>query len=339
MKTITDELIKELTQIAGPENVQRSVSMAEHTSFRAGGPADLFVTPQTEQQLQEILQKLAGQGVPHMVLGNGSNILVRDGGYRGVIVHIGTAFNHIRREGDTLICGSGTLLSAAAKRAAAEGLTGLEFASGIPGSVGGAVFMNAGAYGGEIRDVLEHARVLVPAGAAQDAPTEESPRSKAAAIPVGALRAVSEIRAVLPAFAELTAEELDMGYRHSRLHESGEIVTEAVFSLKPGDPEEIRATMAELAAKRNAKQPVTYPSAGSFFKRPEGYFAGKLIQDAGLKGLTVGGAQVSQLHSGFIINIGGATATDILQLMQIVRARVQEQFGVLLEPEVRIIGE
>ena len=130
-----------------------------------------------------------------------------------------------------------------------------------------------------------------------------------------------------------------MGYRHSRLHESGEIVTEAVFSLKPGDPEEIRATMAELAAKRNAKQPVTYPSAGSFFKRPEGYFAGKLIQDAGLKGLTVGGAQVSQLHSGFIINIGGATATDILQLMQIVRARVQEQFGVLLEPEVRIIGE
>ena len=307
MKTITDELIKELTQIAGPENVQRNVSMAEHTSFRAGGPADLFVTPQTEQQLQEILQKLAGQGVPHMVLGNGSNILVRDGGYRGVIVHIGTAFNHIRREGDTLICGSGTLLSAAAKRAAAEGLTGLEFASGIPGSVGGAVFMNAGAYGGEIRDVLEHARVLVPAGASH--------------------------------FAELTAEELDMGYRHSRLHESGEIVTEAVFSLKPGDPEEIRATMAELAAKRNAKQPVTYPSAGSFFKRPEGYFAGKLIQDAGLKGLTVGGAQVSQLHSGFIINIGGATATDILQLMQIVRARVQEQFGVLLEPEVRIIGE
>ena len=326
MKTITDELIKELTQIAGPENVQRSVSMAEHTSFRAGGPADLFVTPQTEQQLQEILQKLAGQGVPHMVLGNGSNILVRDGGYRGVIVHIGTAFNHIRREGDTLICGSGTLLSAAAKRAAAEGLTGLEFASGIPGSVGGAVFMNAGAYGGEIRDVLEHARVLVPAGAAQ------AEAAQAEAAQGGAAQDA-------PAFAELTAEELDMGYRHSRLHESGEIVTEAVFSLKPGDPEEIRATMAELAAKRNAKQPVTYPSAGSFFKRPEGYFAGKLIQDAGLKGLTVGGAQVSQLHSGFIINIGGATATDILQLMQIVRARVQEQFGVLLEPEVRIIGE
>ena len=315
MKTITDELINELKEIVGAENARQDAPMAEHTSFRAGGPADLLVSPSSEEELQAVLQKLALADVPHMVLGNGSNILVTDGGYRGVMVHLGPAFSYIRREGNSLICGSGTSLAMAAKSAAAEGLTGLEFASGIPGSVGGAVFMNAGAYGGEIKDVLDHARVLRQAG-----PDEAD---------TGAF----------PAFAEVAAADLDMGYRHTRLHESGEIVTEAVFALQPGDPEEIRATMADLTAKRNAKQPVTYPSAGSFFKRPEGYFAGKLIQDAGLKGLSVGGAQVSELHSGFIINTGGATATDILQLMQIVRAGVKEQFGVLLEPEVRIIGE
>lgn len=301
-----EQIEEQLKQIAGPTAVKRDVSMAKHTSFRAGGAADLMVLPGGEEQLRKILAFLAGEDVPHMILGNGSNILVRDGGYRGVIVRMGEAFNYIRVEEDRLICGSGASLAMAAKAAAQSGLTGLEFASGIPGSIGGAVFMNAGAYGGETKDVLVCAGILSRDGAA---------------------------------FAEAGAEELDMGYRHSRLHETGEIVTEATFRLAPGDPKEIWNTMADLTARRNEKQPVTYPSAGSFFKRPEGYFAGKLIQDAGLKGLSVGGAQVSQLHSGFIINTGDATATDILQLMQIVQARVQERFGVHLEPEVRIIGE
>lgn len=295
-----------LEAVCGAEQVIQDAPMAKYTSFRAGGAADLMAVPQSEEQLQEILQRLASDGVPHMVLGNGTNVLVRDGGYHGVIVRIGEAFSYIRTEEDRLICGSGALLSMAAKAAAHAGLTGLEFASGIPGSIGGAVFMNAGAYGGEMKDVLVEAKIL----------EKDS-----------------------PAFAAKTAAELDMGYRHTALHEDGGVVVEAVIGLKPGDQEEIRQTMSELTAKRNEKQPVNYPSAGSFFKRPEGYFAGKLIQDAGLKGLTLGGAQVSQLHSGFIINTGGATATDIIGLMQIVQAVVQEQFGVLLEPEVRIIGE
>jgi len=303
---IADGIRDELIAITGEEHVIKDAPMAEYTSFRAGGAADLMVSVQSPEQLQEVLRFLTGEGLPHMVLGNGSNILVRDGGYHGVIVRTGEGFNTMRLEEDALVCGSGVSLAMAAKAAANAGLTGLEFASGIPGSVGGGVFMNAGAYGGELKDILAEASLLSKDGSA---------------------------------FAKATAEELEMGYRHTRLHESGEIVLEAVFHLTPGDREEIWKTMTDLTARRNEKQPVTYPSAGSFFKRPEGYFAGKLIQDAGLKGLSVGGALVSQLHSGFIINTGGATATDILQLMQIVQARVMEQFGVALEPEVRIIGE
>ena len=220
-------------------------------------------------------------------------------------MRIGKAFEGVRREGDALICGSGTLLSVVARQALADSLTGFEFASGIPGSVGGAVFMNAGAYGGEMKDVLVKVRVISADGSSDRI---------------------------------LNVEELDLGYRHSILQESGDIVVEAEIRLTPGDKEQIKETMAELTAKRNSKQPVQYPSAGSTFKRPEGYFAGKLIQDAGLKGLTVGGAQVSELHSGFVINIGGATATDILELMDIVKAKVLNDFGVELQPEVRIIG-
>ena len=301
-----DRIEKGLKEILGEDQIKRNEPMAQHTSFRAGGSADLMAEPLSQGQLQKALRFLSSEEVPHMVLGNGSNVLVRDGGYRGVIVKMGEAFHYIRQEENALICGCGTTLSMAAKAAAHAGLTGLEFASGIPGSIGGAVFMNAGAYAGEMKEVLREARLLSRDGTA---------------------------------FGKATAEELDMGYRHSRLHESGEIVLEAVIGLTPGDQKQIWQTMAELTARRNEKQPVNYPSTGSFFKRPEGYFAGKLIQDAGLKGLSVGGAQVSQLHSGFIINTGGATATDILQLMQIVQARVLEQFGVELKPEVRIIGE
>lgn len=308
MKTekMSDRIASRLQEIAGADKVLRDAPMSKYTSFRAGGKADLLVNVSSGEDLQQILQFLSAEELPHMVLGNGSNVLVRDGGYRGVIVRTCEAFNYMRIEENTLICGSGVSLAMAAKAAANAALTGLEFASGIPGSVGGGVFMNAGAYGGELKNVLRKADLITWDGAA---------------------------------FAQASAEELEMGYRHTRLHESGEIVMEAAFELEPADPKEILALMADLTARRNEKQPVTYPSAGSFFKRPEGYFAGKLIQDAGLKGLSVGGAQVSQLHSGFIINTGGASATDILQLMQIVQARVLDQFGVVLEPEVRIIGE
>ncbi|MBQ9015417.1 MAG: UDP-N-acetylmuramate dehydrogenase [Firmicutes bacterium] len=303
---MSDRIAVRLEEIAGTDKVLRDAPMSKYTSFRAGGKADLLVNVSSGEDLQQILQFLSSEGIAHMILGNGSNVLVRDGGYRGVIVRIGEAFNYMRIEDCALVCGSGVSLAMAAKAAANAALTGLEFASGIPGSVGGGVFMNAGAYGGELKNVLKSTALITGDGTA---------------------------------FAQASAEELEMGYRHTRLHESGEIVLEAVFELEPGDPKEILALMADLTARRNEKQPVTYPSAGSFFKRPEGYFAGKMIQDAGLKGLSVGGAQVSQLHSGFIINTGGASATDILQLMQIVQARVLDQFGVLLEPEVRIIGE
>ena len=299
-----EAILEKLREILKPEQIIENADMSRHTSFKAGGCADVLVCPSDAEQLQKVLAVLSG--VPHMVLGNGSNVLVRDGGYRGVIVKIGDDFSYINREENRLICGAGTLMSAVARRAASEGLTGFEFASGIPGSIGGAVFMNAGAYGGETKDILEEAHVISADGSRQ---------------------------------FTMTAEELQMGYRHTALHETGDVVTEVVLKLEEGDEEEIRNEMAELAKKRNSKQPVQYPSAGSFFKRPEGYFAGKLVQDAGCKGLSVGDAEVSTLHSGFIINKGNATATDITQLKELVQARVMEQFGVMLEPEVRIIGE
>ena len=299
------DIIVKLEDIAGKSAVKQDADMAEYTSFRAGGKAAVLVEPDSVSSLRDILRFLHREKHEHFVLGNGTNVLFKDGGYDGVVVRIGKPFEHIRTEGVRLICGSGALLASVSKEALAKGLTGLEFASGIPGSVGGAVFMNAGAYGGEIKDVLVSARMI-----SRDGEKEYT----------------------------LSAEELDLSYRHSILHETGDIVVEAEFELAEGDREAIKAEMAELTKKRNAKQPVQYPSAGSTFKRPEGYFAGKLIQDAGCKGLQVGGAQVSELHSGFVINKGGATASDILQLMEIVQAKVLNDFGVMLEPEVRIIG-
>ncbi len=286
--------------------IQENVNMAQHTSFKVGGCADMMIFPQDAEELKIVLDVLALDGTPCMILGNGSNILVRDGGYRGVMVKMGEAFDYVIRSEDRLLCGAGTLMSVIAKEAATASLTGFEFASGIPGSIGGAVFMNAGAYDGEISQILEKVKVVSRDG------NEER---------------------------YMTADELDMSYRHTILHETGDIVTEVILKLEQGNESLIRAQMTELTKKRNAKQPVSFPSAGSFFKRPQGHFAGKLIQDAGLKGLSVGGAQVSELHSGFIINRGDATATDILQLMEIVQAKVLDEFGVKLEPEVRIIGE
>ena len=300
-----NELKTLLAASVADEYIIENADMSSHTSFKAGGCADLMVIPQDVEQLKAVLAIMNKSGYPFMILGNGSNVLVKDSGYRGVMVKIGDAFAKVSVEGCEVTAQAGAMLSSVSKAAAAASLTGLEFASGIPGSIGGAVFMNAGAYDGEMKMVLKHARVISKDGASD---------------------------------RYMTAEELEMGYRHTVLHETGEIVVEAVFALEEGDAAEIKAKIADLTAKRNSKQPVNFPSAGSFFKRPPGHFAGKLVQDAGLKGLTVGGAQVSELHSGFVINIGGATATDIIQLMEIVQQTVMDKFGVMLEPEVRIIG-
>ena len=280
--------------------------MKEYTSFKAGGNAAALVTVESEVQLQQVLADVQEAGVASLLLGNGSNTLFKDSGYDGVVIKLGETFSACEHlGGGRVVAGASVLMSVLAKYLLRESLSGFEFASGIPGSLGGAVFMNAGAYGGELKDILVSARAVSRDG--------------------------SEVR-------EFTAEELELSYRHSVLEDNGYIVISAQLQLQPGVQEEIQAKMRELMEKRNSKQPVQYPSAGSTFKRPEGYFAGKLIEDAGLKGVSVGGAQVSVLHSGFVINTGGATATDILDLMTLVQNTVYDQFGVKLEPEVRIIG-
>ena len=293
------------TRLQQYAKVETNASMADYTSFRAGGCARYLAFPEDEAALIAVMREVQEAGVPYYVTGNGSNILVRDGGFPGVIIKIADGFSEIRTDGEMIVAGAGALLSTIAKEAARQSLTGLEFASGIPGSLGGAVYMNAGAYDGEMKNVLETVRLLDPK--------------------TGAIR-------------EAKVEELELGYRYSKLYETGEIILGAVIRLQTGDPDEIRSRIRDFTERRTTKQPLVYPSAGSFFKRPQGYYAGKLVQDARLKGLTVGGAQVSTLHSGFVINIGGATAADIISLMHLVQARVKERFGVDLEPEVRIIG-
>jgi UDP-N-acetylmuramate dehydrogenase len=280
--------------------------MKDYTSFRAGGNAALMVLPENAEELSYALKVLDEHEVKHLVIGNGSNLLVRDSGYQGVILRLGEPFQQVRVTEGRIEAGAGVLLSAAAREACSASLTGLEFASGIPGTVGGAVFMNAGAYDGEISQLIESAEILSKDGSR---------------------------------VFTLNKEELELSYRHSILQRTGDVLLKAVFLLEPGDREKIAERTKELTARRTEKQPLSYPSAGSFFKRPHNHFAGKLIQDAGLQGLTKGGAQVSTLHAGFIINTGGATATDIIDLMEIVRGTVYEEFGVMLEPEVRIIGE
>lgn len=297
---------KKISVIVQKGQVIPHAPMDKYTTFRAGGSADLLVIPGSLEELQGCVSLLAAEGESFMVMGNGSNILVRDGGYRGIIIRMDKCCQEITGEGPLFTVGSAVSLAAVAHYVQRKGYTGFEFASGIPGTVGGAAFMNAGAYGGEMKEVIETVMLLHRDGS-------------------GMYR--------------LTCEEMEYGYRHSVLYESGDIVISVSIGLQKGNKEEIAETMKELAQRRNEKQPVTYPSAGSFFKRPQGYFAGKLIQDAGLKGLTVGGAQVSQLHSGFVINIGGATVGDIEKLMHLVQAAVYEKEGVMLEPEVRIIGE
>ena len=301
-----DNVLKKLADEAAVKNIINDCEMSGFTSFKTGGKADALILPENISQLRKILRVLSQSELSFMVMGNGSNILVTDDGYSGVIVKIGDAFSEISVSGEELTAGAGVLLPAAAKAAAEAGLTGLEFASGIPGSIGGAVFMNAGAYEKEMKDIVKSVRVLSKDGAG------EFTRS---------------------------SEEMNFTYRSSVLKDTGDVVTGVVLKLAKGNAEEIKAKMRELTALRNEKQPVCLPSAGSFFKRPAGHFAGKLIQDAGLKGLTVGGAMVSELHAGFIVNTGNATAADIIDLMNVIKLTVYDKFGVTLEPEVRIIGE
>lgn len=300
-----ENLIQELQERLGEEGLKLQEPMKEHTTFRVGGPADFFIQPKDAEELKDAIGILEKYEVPVMVIGNGSNLLVRDKGVRGAVIQIFNRMADITVEGDMVTAQGGALLSAVAAKAADASLTGLEFASGIPGSIGGAVVMNAGAYGGEMKDVL---------------------------VSVDVLTKDLEIKTI-------PAEELELGYRHSIVPAAGYIVLGAKMKLQKGEEAAIRSRMAELAEQRRAKQPLQYPSAGSTFKRPEGYFAGKLVQDAGLKGKTIGGAQVSEKHSGFLINIGGATAQDILDLIAFCQKEVKEQFGVTLETEVKIVGE
>ncbi|MGN0658898.1 MAG: UDP-N-acetylmuramate dehydrogenase [Emergencia sp.] len=282
------------------------VDMRDYTSFRAGGRAEEMIIADDIAELQQVLAETAAARRNSIILGNGSNTLIRDGGFHGTVIRLGKPFDAVKVEGQRLICGAAALMSAVAKQALAADLTGFEFASGIPGSIGGAVFMNAGAYGGEMKDIVESVNLV----------SRDGSRTYT-----------------------LSGDEMEFGYRHSRLEESGDVAVSVVLKLEAGDHGRIAETMKDLSRRRNEKQPVQYPSAGSFFKRPEGHFAGKLIQDAGLKGLSVGGAQVSELHSGFIINRGGASARDITDLMHLVQNTVYDRFGVKLEPEVRILGE
>lgn len=298
------QIYETLCGICGAEHVLVREPMSRHTTFRTGGPADLLVQPKAEQ-IAPILEVCRNEEIPWTVIGNGSNLLVGDGGIRGVVLEIGKQMSDIVIEGTMITAGAGAMLSSIASRAAAAELTGMEFASGIPGSLGGAVVMNAGAYGGEMKDILQKVTVLTPDGTVQI----------------------------------LSVEELELSYRHSIIPEKGYLVVSAILKLQQGNADEIQSIMDDLKEKRVSKQPLEYPSAGSTFKRPEGYFAGKLIQDAGLRGFRVGGAQVSEKHCGFIINRDQATSTDICQLMQQVSEIVYEKFGVRLEPEVKKIGE
>ncbi|KEH95667.1 UDP-N-acetylmuramate dehydrogenase [Clostridium novyi] len=298
------DINKKLESILDKEEIKNNILMKNYTSFKVGGPADIFVTPNSYEKVKGVINICKENNIPYFILGNGSNVLVRDGGIRGVVVSF-NKLNKVYAEGNKVIAESGTLLSMVANTALKSDLTGLEFAHGIPGSVGGAVTMNAGAYNGEISQVIESATVIDNNGK----------------------------------IIKLSKEELDLSYRNSIILKNGYVVLNATFALQKGDHDVIKGRMDDLMRRRKEKQPLEYPSAGSTFKRPEGYFAAKLIEDSGLKGTHVGDAEVSIKHSGFLINKGKASAKDILDLIEVVKKTVKEKFNVELNTEVRIVGE
>lgn len=292
------------SDIYSKDEVKINALMKEHINFEVGGPADILLIPSKVEQIIESVKICKENNIPYFVMGNGSNLLVKDGGIRGVVIKL-TGLTNLEVNETEIKADCGVILKELSDKALENSLTGLEFACGIPGSVGGAVFMNAGAYNGEIKNVIKEAQVITSSG---------------------------EI-------VTLSKDELELGYRTSKVMRDNSIVINATFKLEKGNKEEIKETIDDLTQKREEKQPLEYPSAGSTFKRPEGYFAGKLIQDSGLKGYSIGGAAVSSKHSGFVINKDNATAKDILDLIAYIQAEVKKQFGVELHTEVRIIGE
>ena len=294
----------DLSRIVNPENIKCNEPLKQYTMTRLGGNADLFIMPGTEEEAQAVVKYAYENEVPILMLGNGSNMVVRDGGVRGIVLNF-SKLDAVEIQGDVVVAQAGALIIDVSKQVAANGLTGFEFACGIPGSIGGAMAMNAGAYGGEVKDVIVDCTVL----------TQEGER------------------------LVLSKDELELGYRKSIIAKNGYYVLNAKFQLEKGDQQEIDAKIADLTHQRESKQPLEYPSAGSVFKRPPGYFAGKLIQDSGLQGKGVGGAEVSTKHAGFIVNKNNATATDYIQTIQMVQRTVKEKFDVELEMEVKIVGE
>ena len=300
---IKEEIVRELYAIAGEDAVQTAEPMKNHTTFRVGGPADYFVAPHTEEEIRKIVALCEEKEIPWFVTGNGSNLVVSDEGYHGVILSVYKNFQGIEVEGNRIRAKAGSMLVSISRAAREAGLSGMEFASGIPGTLGGGVRMNAGAYGGEMSQVVTAVTVVNRNG---------------------------EIM-------ELDNSTMEYGYRTSVIQNQSFVVTKVTFRLQPGDPEQIAAKMEELAIRRREKQPLEYPSAGSTFKRPEGHFAGQLIMEAGLRGYSVGGAKVSEKHCGFIINTGNATAEDVKDVIWEVQRRVKERFHVELEPEIKFL--
>lgn len=298
------ELALRLTALLGSDSVLIMAPMRDQISFRVGGPADFIVMPETSEQLAALLALLRGENIPHYLMGNGSNLLVKDGGYAGVMIKTRN-MDAIDVKGDNIIAEAGAMLRKVAEVALRYELSGLEFASGIPGTLGGAVVMNAGAYGGEMKDIITAVEILNEKGGVEI----------------------------------WDNKSCDFGYRHSVVQERDVIVTKVYLQLKPGIGAEIKALMNDYNGRRREKQPLEYPSAGSTFKRPEGFFAGKLIQDCGLMGYRVGGAMVSEKHAGFVVNADNATAGDVLRVIADVQQKVNETFGVKLEREVIVIGE
>lgn len=298
-------IYKNLLNILDKEGIYLNEPMKNHISFKVGGPADFLLKPKTEDEIKKLIEFLKNENIPYIVIGNGSNLLVKDGGIRGVVIKIADNFNKFEIEDTKVVAQSGALLSFMGKAILNKSLTGFEFAAGIPGTLGGAIAMNAGAYGGEMKDIVKSVRLMDSKGN----------------------------------IIELSNKEMEFEYRRSLISKSDYIVLSAIMELKEGNFDEIKEYMKELTKSRVTKQPLNLPSAGSTFKRPEGHFAAKLIEDSGLKGLTLGGARVSEKHSGFVVNIGDAKAKDIIELINVVKSTVYSKFGVMLEEEVKILGD
>lgn len=298
-------IYESLLNILDKEDIKLDEPMKKHISFRVGGPADILVKPRTEEELKNVLSLIKKENIPYLIIGNGSNLLIKDGGIRGIVIEISDNFNAFEIEGNKITVQSGALLSVLGKSILRAELKGFEFAAGIPGTIGGALAMNAGAYGGEMKDMVKSVRLMDTDGN----------------------------------IVEFTNEQMEFGYRKSILSRTDYIVLSAEIELEKGNYDEIKATMSDFTQRRVTKQPLSLPSAGSTFKRPEGHFAGKLIEDSGLRGLTLRGAQVSEKHCGFVVNLGNANAKDLLDLMYVVKSTVNTKFGVMLEEEVKILGE